>query len=641
MKYFFVICMTTLLFNYSAFAQGKTTTHKVEKGETITQIDLKYKTTPTAIYKINPDSQSGIQENQILSIPDGILQQKNNLVHIVGPKETLYGLATKYNVKIEALRNANEESLINGLKIGQELLIPKFSEQDKSAINPQISNTDNSKSTHKVLPKESFFSIARLYNVSVQDLDNANSDIFKIGLQVGQNLVIPNKRKTLDGRARIINSETIFHDVQPKETKYAIAKKYGITIEQLESQNPEIVNGLIQGNKLAINVKQITPSNENEELMIALAEKQVVVEKTKAKNIQLEDLKDKLTVQKEINQKVIKVNNLKVNLNEIDGAKEGSEERLRLVLEANKNIQDILISKLDSLVYTMNEDLSELKNTEIEDLERSKQLEAQSYESISKTSQLSLQLKKDLAENRKVYSGLMNKAQRIALEKNNEYKKKVRENSKADTAKPNKEVAIIDIYKKMELDQARRDELNEALLKKIDSLGGEKKIELKRRISKATFYSREARNFDDKLALVRLKKYQNEAQKSQSQNTVHKKVNQLNLRELKEAVEQDTLTAVNRSKIQVLDNLKEVPTGYYIVLGDFIEAEDRDQFIMKLIDTGEFNSSFFFNVNILSYYVFTKFFYTEEEALYEYKQKSGQELYEKMLIVKIVQEKII
>ena len=638
MKYFFVICMTTLLFNYSAFAQGKTTTHKVEKGETITQIALKYKTTPTAIYKINPDSQSGIQENQILSIPDGILQQKNNLVHIVGPKETLYGLATKYNVKIEALRNSNEESLINGLKIGQELLIPKFSEQDKSAINPQISNTDNSKSTHKVLPKESFFSIARLYNVSVQDLDNANSDIFKIGLQVGQNLVIPNKRKTLDGRARIINSETIFHDVQPKETKYAIAKKYGITIEQLESQNPEIVNGLIQGNKLAINVKQITPSNKNEELMIALAEKEVAEEKAKAKNLQIEDLKDKLTVQKEINQKVIKVNNLKVNLNEIDGAKEGSEERLRLVLEANKNIQDILISKLDSLVYTMNEDLSELKNTEIEDLERSKQLEAQSYESISKTSQLSLQLKKDLAENRKVYSGLMNKAQRIALEKNNEYKKKVRENSKADTAKPNKEVAIIDIYKKMELDQARRDELNEALLKKIDSLGGEKKIELKRRISKATFYSREARNFDDKLALVRLKKYQNEAQKSQSQNTVHKKVNQLNLREIKEAVEQDTLTAVNRSKIQVLDNLKEVPTGYYIVLGDFIEAEDRDQFIMKLIDTGEFNSSFFFNVNILSYYVFTKFFYTEEEALYEYKQKSGQELYEKMLIVKIVQE---
>ena len=49
MKYFFVICMTALLFNYSVFAQSKTITHKVEKGETITQIALKYKTTPATI----------------------------------------------------------------------------------------------------------------------------------------------------------------------------------------------------------------------------------------------------------------------------------------------------------------------------------------------------------------------------------------------------------------------------------------------------------------------------------------------------------------------------------------------------------------------------------------------------------------
>ena len=637
MKGFLRILFLIVLFSNVIFGQESVLQHTVVKGETITQIALKYKTTPTAIYTLNPETQSGIQENQILSIPDVVLQQRNNLVHIVGPKETLYGLATKYNVKVEALRGVNETALVNGLKIGQELIIPRSYELEKTASNQQTITTDNSKITHKVMPKESLFGIARLYNVSVQDLDKANSDVFKVGLQVGQNLVIPNKRKTLDGRARIINSETIFHDVQSKETKYSIAKKYGITIDQLESQNPEIVNGLIQGNKLAINVKQITPSNENEELMIALAEKQVVVEKTKAKNVQLEDLKDKLTVQKEMNQKVIKVNNLKIDLNEIDDAKEGSEERLRLVLEANKNIQDILISKLDSLVYTMNEDLSELKNTEIENLEKSKQLEAKSYESISRTSELSFQLKKDLAQNRKVYSGLMNKVQRIAVEKNIEYKKKVRENSSADLAESDNEIASLDVYKKMELDQKRRDELNEVLLKKIDSLGGEKKIELKRHISMATFYSREARNFDDKLALVRLKRYQNKAQESQSQNPVPKDLNQLNLVEIKEAIEHDSLSEINRSKIEVLDNLKEVPVGYYIVLGDFIEAEDRDKFIMKLIDAGELNSSFFFNVNILSYYVFTEFFTTEEEALYEYKQKKNKELFEKMFVVKIEQ----
>jgi len=231
----------------------------------------------------------------------------------------------------------------------------------------------------------------------------------------------------------------------------------------------------------------------------------------------------------------------------------------------------------------------------------------------------------------------MNKVQRIAVEKNIEYKKKVRENSSADLAESDNEIASLDVYKKMELDQKRRDELNEVLLKKIDSLGGEKKIELKRHISMATFYSREARNFDDKLALVRLKRYQNKAQESQSQNPVPKDLNQLNLVEIKEAIEHDSLSEVNRSKIEVLDNLKEVPVGYYIVLGDFIEAEDRDKFIMKLIDAGELNSSFFFNVNILSYYVFTEFFTTEEEALYEYKQKKNKEFFEKMFVVKIEQ----
>ncbi|MFH6972516.1 lytic transglycosylase [Flavobacterium petrolei] len=637
MKEFLRILFLVVLFSNVILGQESVMQHTVVKGETITQIALKYKTTPAAIYKLNPESQSGIQENQLLSVPNVVLHQSDSVIHIVGPKETLYGLATKYNVKVEALREVNETVLVNGLKTGQELVIPKSFESKKTGSDQQTINAANSKITHKVLPKESLFGIARLYNVSVQDLDKANSDIFKVGLQVGQNLVIPNKRKTVDGRTRIINSETIFHDVQFKETKYSIAKKYGITIDQLESQNPEIVNGLTQGNKLAINVKQITPSNENEELMIALAEKQVVVEKTKAKNIQLEDLKDKLTVQKEINQKVIKVNNLKIDLNEIDDAKEGSEERLKLVLEANKNIQDILISKLDSLVYTMNEDLSELKNTEIENLEKSKQLEAKSYESISRTSELSFQLKKDLAQNRKVYSTLMNKVQRIAVEKNIEYKKKVRENSKADLAESDNEITSLDTYKKMESDQKRRDELNEVLLKKIDSLGGEKKIELKRHISMATFYSREARNFDDKLALVRLKRYQNKAQESQNQNPVSKDLNQQNLVEIKEAIKQDSLSEGNRSKIEILDNLKEVPAGYYIVLGDFSEAEDRDKFIMKLIDAGELNSSFFFNVNIMSYYVFTEFFTTEEEALYEYKQKKNKEFFEKMFVVKIEQ----
>ena len=44
----------------------------------------------------------------------------------------------------------------------------------------------------------------------------------------------------------------VFHEVKPKETKYSIAKEYGVTIEQLEKLNPEIVTGLPIGFKLLI-----------------------------------------------------------------------------------------------------------------------------------------------------------------------------------------------------------------------------------------------------------------------------------------------------------------------------------------------------------------------------------------------------
>jgi LysM repeat protein len=673
MRYFLVLFL--FITNFCFAQQEKTITHKVAKGETITQIAKLYNVTTQDIYKLNPDAQNGIQENTILSVPNDKsfsynLKKKITPVtsaskkHEVLPKETLYGISKLYNVPVAEIENANSEVLKAGIKPGQVLIIPEKmlqkaevnqpAQSTKTATNvikqavpqPVIEKeiikkvepqavTENviSKNTHLVLAKENLFSIARLYNVSVQDLDNANTEILKDGLQIGEIVVIPNKKKTLNGQARIINNETIFHIVEAKETKYAIAKKYGISIEQLESQNPEIVNGLVEGNRLAINVKQIKPSNDNEELMVALAEKQVAIEKTKAKTLQIEDLQDKLTVQKQMNQKVLKVNSLKVNLNEIDETKGGSTEKLRLVLEANKNVQEILISKLDSLVVTMSDDLEVLKKTEISDLEDSKKLEKESYKSIGQTNEMLLQLKRDLADNRKIYSGLMGKVQRVTFDKNHEYKKKVRENSKTNANEEEGDKVLLDAIKNIQTEQEKNEQRNSALFTKIDSLGVEKNAEIKRRIGKATFYSAEARDYDDKLALVKLKRYQKEAAKD-GQNKVQVKPTTEEINKvLKNQIAEDKTV-----KIEVLKNLKEVKNGYYLVASVFSDAEPRDKFVMKLTDSGEINSSFFYNINILSYYVYTKTFDKLEEVMYEYKQKEKNELFSNMFILHVENE---
>ncbi|KAF2329338.1 LysM peptidoglycan-binding domain-containing protein [Flavobacterium nitrogenifigens] len=612
-------------------AQDSIIEHKIQKGETAYFIAQKYKVSVDEIYKLNPESQNGIKDNQVLKIP--IHNSENTTskqqTHIVAPKETLFGLSKQYHVSVEAIQNANQEILASGLQIGQELIIPQnsdYSSKQEIAVS--------SKTTHQVVAKESLFSIARQYNVSVQDLENLNKDILINGLQIGQTISIPNKRKTLDGRVRVINQETVFHVVEPKETKFSIAKKYGISIDQLESQNPEIVNGLIVGNKLAINTAAIKPTNESEELMLALAEKQVVVEKTKAKTVEIEDLKDRLVVQKEMNQKIIKINDLKVNLNDMNGSKENSVEKLRLVLEANKNVQDVLMAKLDSLVNSMNDDLKELKRMDILNVEESKRLEKQSSEGINKTNELSSQLKKELAENRKVYAGLMNKVEKIAVEENQEYKKKIRESEKKANTEPLQQRLSLEEINRYKEDQQKGDEKNQLLIAKIDSLDNQKKIEVKRHISKASYYSMEARKFDDKLALVKLKKYQDEAVKKHKKNNSVENSKTISLEEMKQELKDNPLRPDKTVKVEVYDNLREVSNGYYLVLGIFTDAVDRDKLIMKLIDSGDFNASFFFNINSLSYYVYSDKFENMEEVLYKCKKKEEDELYKEIIIAK-------
>lgn len=564
MKYFL---FTLLLLSQISFAQQeKTFTHTIAKGETLYQIAKKYNVSAQDIIRLNPGVEQGIQENTVLQIPN--------------------------NNSVSYLLKRNDVSAITYSK-------------------------------HQVTAKETLFSIARDNNVSVKDLDELNADLLKDGLKIGQEILLPNKKKTIDGSARVINDQTIFHVVQPKETKYSISKKYGITIEQLEIQNPEIINGLKEGNKLAINKASLKAKTENEELMIALAEKQAEVEKAKAQKAKIEDLEDRLKVQKELNKKMITLNKLNINLNAIDESKTGSVEKLRLIVDANKKIQDLLVWKLDSLASTMEMELADLKNRDVETLEESKKLEKESYKNIGETNKLVQQLKQDLAENRKIFTGAMQKVQRLTVQENQEYKKKVRENLS------NRDIASIDEINKINDKVLAEDKKNEALLTKIDALDTEKKEVVKRKISRATFYSAEAREFDDKLALVKLERIQNNLGESVEKTPVEPA-------EIKKVLDNNIVKTP--TKIEVISNLKEVEDGFYLVADIFGEATPRDEFAVKLSYAGEKKTKFFYNVNNFGYYVYTNVFPTLEEALFEYKVKPETELFKKLFIVQIKKE---
>ncbi len=119
--------------------------------------------------------------------------------------------------------------------------------------------------THKVAAKETVYGIAKQYGITVQDLVNFNPSIAEVGLNIGQTIKIPYKgaAKPIEYKPtepeKVDKNKTVLHEVLAKETKYAIAKKYNITIQELEKLNPEIVEGLKIGVKLYISGKRPKP----------------------------------------------------------------------------------------------------------------------------------------------------------------------------------------------------------------------------------------------------------------------------------------------------------------------------------------------------------------------------------------------
>jgi spore germination protein len=81
---------------------------------------------------------------------------------------------------------------------------------------------------HVVRPGESLYSISRLYNVSYAKIASDNELANPNRLVVGQTLVI------LEGIRR--------HTVAPNQTFYTIASIYGLTVNELIAANPQITN---------------------------------------------------------------------------------------------------------------------------------------------------------------------------------------------------------------------------------------------------------------------------------------------------------------------------------------------------------------------------------------------------------------
>jgi LysM repeat protein len=214
--------------------------HKVKAGETIESIARQYLVTTFDIYALNPDAKSKFQPNTILIIPtsrvknEPIEAELRELIgykkHKVKRKETLYGLAQKYNVSEEEIKKANRFLYSENLKRGDKIRMPKY----KTFISKQtLSNTVKK---YKVQPKEGKWRIAYKFGITLTELEALNPAISDI-IQPGDELNVPNIK---DKEEKKIDTTYNYYEVLPKEGFYRLNVKLGLTQEQLEELNPEL-----------------------------------------------------------------------------------------------------------------------------------------------------------------------------------------------------------------------------------------------------------------------------------------------------------------------------------------------------------------------------------------------------------------
>jgi len=183
------------------------------------------------------------------------------IIHQVEKGETLYRLSRRYAVQVNDIIGANPNSN-RSIQVGEELRIP-FKGSGITTSPP----TSGSRITHEVKPGETLFAIARIYNVSVDDIKKWNS-MRSNNLSIGDKLTI---NVNADQAAEINELKNIrennskkVHVVNKGETVYSIANKYDITTYDIKTWNRLEDNAIFVGQELVIGFTD----NQQEEVVI-------------------------------------------------------------------------------------------------------------------------------------------------------------------------------------------------------------------------------------------------------------------------------------------------------------------------------------------------------------------------------------
>ncbi len=209
------------------------TTHVVQKGETAYSISKSAGITVSEFYKLNPQSTSGLKENDIVLLPSSA--EETYVLHVIMEGETLYSIGVKYGVKAQQIIDANTSLDPRTLPVGSTIRIPSSS----------IPSEDDNFYYHRMQKGETLYSLCIKYDLLQEKIMEVNSGVDWNALRIGQVIAVPKKKE--------VTVSYTERTVKKRETLYSISQEEGVEVAAIVKANPEVsANGLQKGMTIRI-----------------------------------------------------------------------------------------------------------------------------------------------------------------------------------------------------------------------------------------------------------------------------------------------------------------------------------------------------------------------------------------------------
>lgn len=198
--------------------------YTIVAGDTLYSIAVRFNVTVNAILAANP----GLDPNRLfigqrICIPGGgPVTCPGGQIYTIKAGDTLYAIAQRFNVTVAAILTANPGLNPNALYVGQQICIP----------TPPVDTCPNGQ-IYVIKAGDTVNKLAQQFQVSVKAILEANPGLNPNAMSIGQKICIPNRPDLNCPGGRI-------YVIKPGDNLYVIARRFNVSLDALVAANPQL-----------------------------------------------------------------------------------------------------------------------------------------------------------------------------------------------------------------------------------------------------------------------------------------------------------------------------------------------------------------------------------------------------------------